>query len=494
MILPLVLAWLLAQLAAVARAGGGYRPVGADGHGSYSARRRFERHQRRRREVRLRKPAGYQLCVLHSRARRKVLAAGRRWGKSTTAMTACLAGHGPQVRRYRPGPDGKPQAWVGPKFLGALHGGNVWWVVPDYRTSGRARWRDLKRACRGAYTYKNETEMRLEFPGGGSIEVRSADDPDSLRGEGLDGAVVDEAAFMPEVVWTEALRAALSDRRGWCIFISTPAGRDSWFYGVWLRGAPDELLAELKLDPAEVRRAGWESWQRPSAENPLLTVDELEDARADLGGLLFAQEYLAQFIVVGGGVIARATFRYYDLVAGGTAVQLEADTPRTVQLAACLKVAYADLAVTTKSSSDYTVVGTFAITDRRELILLDLWRGRVEGPDLVPTLRSVYFKMRPARLKVERTAFQVSVVQAAGREGLPVAPLDADRDKTARALMAAAALERGAVYFPRWAPWLADLEAELEGFPAADHDDQVDVLGYAAVDLVEGDLAVMVQH
>jgi len=61
---------------------------------------------------------------------------------------------------------------------------------------------------------KSETERRLTFPGGGWVQVKSADDPDSLRGQGLDYLVVDEAAFVPERGWIEALRPALTDRRG----------------------------------------------------------------------------------------------------------------------------------------------------------------------------------------------------------------------------------------------------------------------------------------
>ena len=72
----------------------------------------------------------------------------------------------------------------------------------------------------------SETHRRVTLPGGGVLQVRSADDPDSLRGEGLDFLVMDEAAYIKEDAWIEALRPALSDRKGSALFISTPAGRN----------------------------------------------------------------------------------------------------------------------------------------------------------------------------------------------------------------------------------------------------------------------------
>ncbi len=75
----------------------------------------------------------------------------------------------------------------------------------------------------------SESERLIVLPGGGEFQVKSADNPDSLRGAGLDGVVVDEAAYVKEEAWTEALRPALSDRRGWAMFISSPNGYN-WFH------------------------------------------------------------------------------------------------------------------------------------------------------------------------------------------------------------------------------------------------------------------------
>lgn len=126
------------------------------------------------RTIWLPKPLPHQLPILLSPARYKVAACGRRWGKTAVGLLSVLRGHGPTRGLRR----------------GALDGGVVWWVAPTYGVAAKI-WRDLKRACRGGWTAKSETEHRIELPGGGCVEVKSADAPDHLRGEGLDGVVLD---------------------------------------------------------------------------------------------------------------------------------------------------------------------------------------------------------------------------------------------------------------------------------------------------------------
>lgn len=430
-------------------------------------------NSRRVRTLHVPRPRDYQIPVLLAAARYKVVAAGRRWGKSTTGLVACLLGHGPI----------DPKTGL-PKFLGAIHGANIYWVVPDFPTSGHDRWRDLKKATRGVRTSKSEMEHRVGLPGGGSITIKSADDPDSIRGPGLDGVVMDEAPLMAERVWTEVLRAALADRKGWAIFLSTPKGKANWFYKVWLRGISDELLDAQKLD-YDPRRANWQSWQRPSTDNPQMDPEEVGEAALELGSLVFAQEYEASFIVAGGLVIKRSWFRYYSVSSDGRTITLEGDSVRHVAVASLTRWATCDLAVSTKTSADYTVIGTFASLPTGELLLLDMARDRMEGPDIVPALQSEWRRHRWSKVGVEGTAFQLSIVQQAARAGLPVTKLVADGDKHARAVFIAARCEAGMFLMPREAPWVGQVEEELEGFPNAAHDDILDVCSYAAIEAAD---------
>jgi predicted phage terminase large subunit-like protein len=225
------------------------------------------------REIRLPKPLPHQLPLLQSPARFKLAVCGRRFGKTKAGLIATVAGHGP-----------------GRLFRGAVSGGQIWWVAPTFPIAA-AIWRDLKRATRTGWKDKSEVEKRIEFPGGGSVTVRSSDDPDSLRGDGLDGLVVDEVGQTAENAWKQSLRPALSDKQGWAILI----------------GTPNQLWVEKTFKEVPTRN-GWEAWQLPSRLNPLMTQRELDEALLDIGQRAFAREYEAQFVNPEGAEFSEAYF------------------------------------------------------------------------------------------------------------------------------------------------------------------------------------------
>jgi predicted phage terminase large subunit-like protein len=394
--------------------------------------------------IRLPVPLPHQLEVLRHPARCKLVVCGRRWGKTIAGLLAVIEGHGPREGGFR----------------GALEGATVWWVAPSFPIASLI-WRYLKRALIGGWVEKSENERRIVLPGGGSVSVKSADNPDSLRGVGLDGVVLDEAAFMAPEAWQEGLRPALADRQGWAIFLSTPAGRN-WLYDLYL---------------AAGTVPGWARWQRPTSDNPRVAATELEAARTEIGSYQFAQEFLAEFVTPGGGLFKEQWFaaRYeesspgvYDLP-GGTRVRL-AELQRFVTV---------DLAASLKTTADYTVLGVFGYAPDGRLLVLHIDRARREGPDIVPAITAVHRRFQCASVWVEKVGFQLAIVQEARRAQLPVRELPADRDKVSRALPATAAFEGGRLLLPRAAPWLRDLESELLAFPQGTHDDQVDVVSYA---------------
>jgi hypothetical protein len=138
-------------------------------------------------------------------ARFIVLAAGRRWGKSRLGALLTITE--------------------------ALQGGRWWWVWPNYPNS-LVGWRMLKNLSTQIPTaHIREVDKLITFGTGGWVQIKSADKPDSLRSEGLDGVVPDESAHIRKFreMWEQALRPALSDRLGRAVFISSPAGfGDFW--------------------------------------------------------------------------------------------------------------------------------------------------------------------------------------------------------------------------------------------------------------------------
>lgn len=147
----------------------------------------------------------------------------------------------------------------------------------------------------------------------------------------------------------------------------------------------------------------------------------------------------------------------------------------------CWRFATVDLAASLNTRADYTVVMTFAVTPNMDLLLLDVARARLEGPDHIPFITNVYSEYHHGFIAIERAGFQLTTVQAARRKGLPIRELTADTDKWSRALPAAARMDAGAIYFKSGATWLQDLEPELTAFPNGQHDDQVDCLAYGAI-------------
>lgn len=105
----------------------------------------------------------------------------------------------------------------------------------------------------------NESELYLRLINGAVIELKGSDNPDSLRGVGLDGVVLDEWAMQDPSVWSEIIRPALTDRQGWAVFIGTPAGKNHFYdlYSstpeqdrVFLRASDTKIIPQAELDLA----------------------------------------------------------------------------------------------------------------------------------------------------------------------------------------------------------------------------------------------------
>lgn len=138
-----------------------------------------------------------------------------------------------------------------------------------------------------------------------------------------------------------------------------------------------------------------------------------------------------------------------------------------------------DPAVSTKASADYFVLATWAVTPEQDIILLDIMRTRLEGPDQINLFKQQYARWKPAYQGIEAVGVGKTLYQMLVREGLPIRELKAESDKVTRALPAAARMESGSVYFMQDLPGLDEFEDELLAFPKGKHDDQVDCLSYA---------------
>lgn len=200
-----------------------------------------------------------QLALHDSMARFKVAAFGRQSGKSTWGNQELLK-----------------RAWEQP-------GSHLWFISPTF-DQAKIQYRRLVASlweCRGILVKKNQTELRVKFSNQSTIMFKSGEVFDNLRSDTLTGVIIDEVRDQHPDLWPMVIRPMLTTTKGWAAFIGTPNGFDH-FYDLF-------CWAQANKDKS------WEAFQAPSTCNPLITEDEIQDAKRTMSEAQFEQEYLAQF-------------------------------------------------------------------------------------------------------------------------------------------------------------------------------------------------------
>ena len=210
-----------------------------------------------------------QLEIFHSEARFKVVAAGRRFGKSRLA------------------------AWI--LLIKALQSESkdVFYIGPTFQQSKDIMWAMLKELGDGLIAAAHENTAVLTLVNGRKIYLKGSDRPDTLRGVGLAYVVLDEYASMKPNVWEQIIRPTLADVRGGAMFIGTPAGKNHFY---------DVYQDAMELDD-------WEAFQFNSTDNPFIPADEIEAARSSMSSMSFRQEFEASFETFTGGVFKEEWFK-----------------------------------------------------------------------------------------------------------------------------------------------------------------------------------------
>ena len=107
------------------------------------------------------------------------------------------------------------------------------YIAPTFKQAKSIAWDYMKQfTAKIPYTKFNETELRVDLPNGSRITLLGSENSDGLRGIYLDGCVIDEYANVNERLFPEIIRPALSDRKGYCVFIETPQGMNNNFYEI----------------------------------------------------------------------------------------------------------------------------------------------------------------------------------------------------------------------------------------------------------------------
>jgi hypothetical protein len=238
--------------------------------------------------VRLPEPLPQQVPILASRARRKVLRAGRRFSKSRTAMLAAIDGHGP-----------RDEAGV-PALPGVLQGWDVVWIAKDYPQLSTVMWREefIPRFKHLPFVNMNENEMRISVQGLGNLYLRPETAINGIRGIGkrLKGVILDEAAFYDlEATLRDVVLPALLDNEGWLIIMSTTnVGLD----GNAAKRVPSYFNVLCDQIRRGERSGEWQEFHGTAYDNPRLSraaIDELV-GEYEPGSVSLRQEVYAELV------------------------------------------------------------------------------------------------------------------------------------------------------------------------------------------------------
>lgn len=273
-------------------------------------------------------PYSYQLEFHKDESRFKIIAGGRRVGKTASclqeAIKHCLE---------------KPNQLV-------------FWVAPNYKLAKEVGFDEFLLyldVIQPAIAYIHSTQLKVTFVNGSKLYFKGADNPDSLRGRGLTLVIMDEAAFCKKKAWTQILRPALSDKQGRAILISTPNGFN-WFKDIYNNN-----------------NKTWKVYHWPTSMNPLITEEELEDVRSQISDVDYRQEYLAEFVTKAG--------RVYDEFNGENIIEPINPDPRHYDIYLGLDFGYASR----------TAIVFMAVDIRNQQVIQfdEIYVSRVQMDDII---------------------------------------------------------------------------------------------------------------
>ena len=199
-----------------------------------------------------------------------------------------------------------------------------------------------------------------------------------------------------------------------------------------------------------------------------------EGIKRSVGPYVWASLYQGRPSPAEGGLFKRMWWRYY--VRHDNQITLG---QRTFSLADCWRFATVDLANSTRTSADYTVIAAWARTITGELVLLDVMRAKIGEGQHFGHARPLVERWQLDALFVEGSQYGTSLVREAANAGVPITSIQAEADKFSRALPASAWVAQGRVWLPSGVSWVQAFLDEAAAFPNGAHDDQVDTLAYA---------------
>ena len=306
----------------------------------------------------------WQQEVFADQTRFKVVAAGRRTGKSRLAAWLLII-NGLQCDK-----------------------GHIWYIA---NTQGQARdvlWQVLLELGAPVIESSHVNNMQIKLVNGAMISLKGADRPETMRGVSLKFVVLDEYGSMKPEVWEQIIRPALADQKGSALFIGTPFGRNHfWELFEYGNSGKDE---EFK------------SWHFTSFDNELLDPKEIEAAKKSMSSFAFRQEFMASFEAASGGVFKEEWIKYSD------------EEPKDGRYYVAVDLAgFEDVAAATtakKKRLDQSAIAVVKVTPDGTWYVKDIEYGRWDIKETAQRIFDIVRDYEPVCVGIERGALKNAVL------------------------------------------------------------------------------------
>jgi len=380
----------------------------------------------------------WQQEVWNDETRFKVVAAGRRTGKSRLAAWLLII-NGLQAER-----------------------GHVFYVAP---TQGQARdimWQTLLELGHPVIAGSHINNLQIKLVNGATISLKGADRPETMRGVSLKFLVMDEYADMKPDVWEQILRPALADQKGHALFIGTPMGRNHFY----------ELYKYAEMSDDET----YKGWHFTSYDNPILDPSEIDIAKKSMSSYAFRQEFMASFEATGSEMFKETWIKYGEEPESG-------DYYIAIDLAGFEDVSKKK---TKNSKLDETAMAVVKVGDNGDWYVENIIHGRWSLDETAAKIFQAVRDYRPVSVGIERGIAKQAVMsplmdlQKRYMQFFRVEELThGNKKKTDRIMWALQGRFENGVISINKGDWNARFLDQLFQFPdQLTHDDLVDALAY----------------
>ena len=381
----------------------------------------------------------WQKEVFNDNARFKVIAAGRRTGKSRLA------------------------AWM--LIINALQAerGHVFYVAP---TQGQARdimWSTLLELGHPVIAGSHINNLQIKLVNGATISLKGADRPETMRGVSLKFLVMDEYADMKPEVWEQILRPALADQKGSALFIGTPMGRNHFY----------ELYKYAELGDDE----DFKAWHFTSYDNNIIDPSEIDRAKRSMSSYAFRQDFMASFEAMGSEMFKEDWITYKEEEPSGGEYYIAVD------LAGFEEVGKKR---TKNTKLDSTAIAVVKVQDDGEWWIANIITGRWDLNTTAEKILQAVRDYRPISVGIEKGIARQAVMSPLSdlmRKYNTFFRVDelshGNRKKTDRIMWALQGRFENGVISLNKGDWNMKFLDELFQFPNdLVHDDTVDALAY----------------